>query len=83
MKIVLNASYWGFNLSNKALELYKQKTWKDINKFGRWLERSDSALVEIIELLWVKASWFCAKLIVVEVEDKNYTIKESDWRESV
>ena len=85
MKIVINAKYGGFSLSEAALTLYKAKkniTEDDVYDFD--LERNDSVLVEIVEKLGEDANDDYSKLKIVEIpDDVQWQIVEYDGWEHV
>ena len=106
MKVVINADYGGFSLSDDAIREYakrkgitlveeKNERWGDItfykdsvsedNYFNeRELERNDSVLVEVVELLKDKANGRFACLKVIEIpEDVDWYIEEYDGNEWV
>lgn len=86
MKIVINAKYGGFSLSEAALTLYKAKkniTEDDFYYFD--IERNDPLLIEIIEKLGDDANGEYSKLKIVEIPDdiKCWEIAEYDGWEYV
>jgi len=82
MKVVINADYGGFSLSEEAYKFLGLK-W-DGYGFAFTDERSDLKLVECVEKLGEKANGECAKLKVIEVPDEvKYEIEEYDGREHV
>ena len=106
MKVVINADYGGFGLSDEAIREYakrkgltlveeKNEKWNDItfykdsvaedNYFNeRELERNDSVLVEVVELLKDKANGRFACLKVIEIpEDVDWYVEEYDGIEWV
>jgi hypothetical protein len=118
-KIVYNACYGGFGLSEAALRLYAEKKglpffiWKDpkyssdmfqlyftadpsgmteidsefyekYSLYGREFERTDPALVEVVEELGDKANGSCAKLRMIALPaGTKYRIEEYDGFETV
>ena len=105
-KVVYNACYGGFVLSNEAIRLYlklkeipfeerKDKynntmfckpsgtDWSLYETIDR-VNRTDPALVQVVETLGVKANGSCAKLRIVDIpEGTMYRIDEYDGFESV
>jgi hypothetical protein len=83
MKVVINADYGGFSLSDEAIELYAK--YKGINftkeetshgsiyyEGDEWfndrdINRSDTQLVRVVQELGEKANGFCAKLKIVNI----------------
>ena len=83
MKIVINSCYGGFDLSNKALELYNTLANADVQYAGD-LERNDPILVHVVETLGDNANGRFAKLRIVEIPDNvNWIISEYDGNESI
>lgn len=81
-KIVINACYGGFSLSEQA---YKEigLEW-DTYGFAHEKERDDPGLVAVVEKLGDKASGDCANLRVVEVpDDVDWEIEQYDGFEWV
>jgi hypothetical protein len=80
-KVVINACFGGFGLSNKAvarlreLGLEFQLEWD--------IPRHHPLLVQVVEELGEKASGSHAKLEVVEINSNLYKIDEYDGLESV
>jgi hypothetical protein len=83
-KIVVNACYGGFGLSDEAMQLYR--TYKGITG-DLWVHdiaRHDPALVRVVEELGGKrASGSCARLVIEEIAGKLYRITEYDGYEGV
>lgn len=85
MKLVVNARYGGFVLSNEALEkLQKLKGTERIN-LDDDKTRADKDLVSIVEELGSKASENLSDLRVVEIpnEATDYYIENYDGVETV
>jgi hypothetical protein len=118
-KVVINACYGGFGLSEEALRLYAQKkglefyVWRDpksksdvfnlyftsdpsgmdlmdsefYRKYSLWdhnIERTDPALVEVVEELGEKANGRSAKLVVEDLPKGTlYRITEYDGFEDI
>lgn len=86
MKIVINAKYGGFGLSETALGLYKHKKNITDEEFGSYeIERDDPVLVEIVEKLGDDVNDKYSKLKIVEIPDdvKCWVIEEYDGWETV
>lgn len=86
MKIVINAKYGGFGLSETALALYKARKHLADDEFSYFdLERNDPVLVEIVEKLGEDADDLYSKLKVVEIPDdiKCWEIVEYDGCEHI
>lgn len=79
-KIVYNACFGGFGLSDTAEKLYKK-----LNKGIAWDGgRADPILAKVVEILGEKANGDYAKLKIAEVpEGSRYRIDEYDGNESV
>ena len=83
MKVVYNACYGGFGLSDKAIQLYNKKSGSVLAKYD-YPERNDKYLVEVVEELGKLADGFCSKLRIKEIPDgASYEIDEYDGYESV
>jgi len=83
-KIVINACYGGFGLSEEAIDLYKElkNTKEDI--YSGDISREDICLIEVIERLGYRADGRYSELKIVEIpDDVDYTIKEYDGIEWV
>lgn len=79
-KVVYNACYGGFGLSKEAIQYLKDKHGLNSNEE---FERHDKRLVDVVEVLGDKASGFCAKLAIAEIDSPMYRIDEYDGFESV
>jgi hypothetical protein len=82
MKVVVNTCYGGYSLSEEA---YKELglEWKG---YGHAFDddRSNPALVEVVEKLGERADGQCARLEVVEVPDgTEWEIEDYDGKEWV
>ena len=84
-KIVYNACYGGFSLSQAAIDRYLELTGReDDDLYDRGIERTDPALVQVVEELGAKANGMCAELFITEVPAGTlYRIDEYDGLESV
>lgn len=85
-KIVYNACYGGFGLSSTALSRYKEikglSSDEDIHDYV--IDRTDLALIQVIEELGDKANGCFSKLCITELpEGTLYRIDEYDGREKV
>jgi len=80
-KVVINACYGGFVLSQKALDEYKKRS--DRKDYYN-IDRDDPVLIEIIEEMGKEADGLCSSLVVVEVPKfLKYSIDEYDGLEWV
>lgn len=77
-KIVINAEYGGFSLSDEAIEIYKdKKNIVDKNFYYYDIERDDPILVELVE-----SEIDTEVLKVVEIPDNiDWVIEEYDGNE--
>lgn len=76
-KIVVNACFGEFNLSDLALRELGLEYACDI-------ERSDPALIEVVERFGAEANGICSALDVIEIDDDyDYVIDDYDGYESV
>ena len=86
MKIVINACFGGFSLSDLACEELSKRKGKDFSEydFDSFYERTDKDLIEVVENLRDKANGSFSKLKIVEIpDDVNWTIKDYDGKERV
>lgn len=83
MKVVINACYGGFSLSEKAVMRYAEI--KGLTLYPeREIPRNDPALVQVVQELGVEASGRCAALVIVEIPDGvAWQIEEYDGYEHV
>jgi hypothetical protein len=84
MKVVINACFGGFGLSNEAIRRIRdlKGITKDIDIWG--IDRSDPALVQVIEELGKAVNGSYADLRVVEIpDDVEWHIHEYDGLEHV
>ena len=84
-KVVYNATYGGFFLSEKAFARYAEITGKHLS-FGesRALPRHDPALIQVVEELGDDANGACAALLIGEVPaGTKYRIAEYDGLEGI
>lgn len=78
-RVVINACYGGFGLSEEAVMLYEKRSGK---AFHRYLPRDDGVLVQVVEELGDRASDHYSKLEVVHIPEYiEWSIKESDGKE--
>jgi len=83
-KVVYNACFGGFGLSDAAKERYAELTGADVSNYHRWdFTRHDPALVQVVEELGDAASGFCGNLQIAEIEGSVYRIDEYDGAETV
>lgn len=84
-KVVYNACYGGFSLSEGAIARYKEiKGSVPDNFYPRDIERDDPALVQVVEELGSKANGHCAALQIEDVpKGTEWRIDEYDGNESV
>ena len=86
MKIVINAKYGGFGLSETAIGLYKARKNITDDEFSLCeIDRDDPTLVEIVEKLGDDANDKYSKLKIVEIPDdvKCWEIVEYDGWEHI
>lgn len=78
-KIVINACFGGFELSEKAVSILGE------GYAYEWdIQRDDPELIRVVEALGEEANGECAQLKVVEIpEDVAWEIKEYDGNEYV
>lgn len=85
-KIVYNACYGGFALSKTALQHYKKLKGidSDTSVWASDISRSDTALVETVELLGSAANGSFSDLQIVDIPaGTRYRIDEYDGFEEV
>lgn len=77
MKIVVNRCYGGFELSEKAMDVLKEKGYEEEElfkfRFGDCL-RNTNDLIKIVEELGNEANGWGSTLKVIEIPDNN-----TDW----
>lgn len=87
VKIVYNACYGGFSLSEKAVEKYaelKGLSYFALEAGGRDIPRNDPALAQVVEELGREADGDCAKLLIYEIPaGTKYYIDEYDGMEHI
>ena len=96
MKVVINSSYGGFDLSQEAIKYIGMKSRDDylstkkprITEDELWsswkIERHDPKLVDVVEKLGTKSWGFCAQLKVVEIPNgTDYYIYDYDGMETI
>ena len=78
-KIVINACFGGFELSEKAVSILGE------GYAYEWdIQRDDPELVRVVEALGEEANGECAQLKVIQIpEDVAWEIKEYDGSEHV
>ena len=86
-KIVYNACYGGFSVSQDVLNRYAELVGKPVEEYNVYedFDRADPILIQVIEELGLeKSSGWCAKLRFRELEPGTlYRIEEYDGYESV
>lgn len=91
MKVVKNACYGGYGLSDKAINRLSEITGKSreqcVNDYDFGFEKETriaSELIQVIEELGEDASGTCAKLVIVEIpDDVIWEIEEYDGWETI
>ena len=87
MKIVINVSYGGFGLSEKAVELYETLAGMPTDehlKHTGFLGRDDPILIQVVEQLGKLAEDALAELKIVEIPNGiEWQIEEYDGKEWV
>lgn len=81
-KVVINARFGGFSLSNKALKYLKDTFNYETDTYSD-MERHDPRLVETVEALGEEAGGKFAKLHVETIAGNLYQIEEYDGYENV
>ena len=82
MKVVINTSFGGFDISKEAKALYETITSIEFDRYE--VQRDDPVLVKIVEDLGAEANGNYAKLKVVEIpDDVDWVIEEYDGKEQV
>ena len=80
-KVVYNACYGGFGLSEKARKLLKELKGEEVDYYD--LPRHDKDLVAVVEELGYEANGLCASLRVATINSDRYRISEYDGWEQV
>jgi hypothetical protein len=88
MKLVINAEFGGFSVSQTLLDLYNARTAKSVSGYCAFRdesERSDPELVKLVEQLGPKASHGGGgKLVVQEIPDGvSWSITDYDGSEGI
>ena len=85
MKVVINRCHGGFDLSDQAEQLYKErKGITDKNWYYRDIPRNDPVLVQIVEELGDAADTRYSELAAIDIpDDVEWTICEYDGLEWV
>jgi hypothetical protein len=82
MKVVINAQYGGFGLSEFAIKKIEEIKGEKISEWD--IERTDKDLIYIVEKYKQKCDGFCSTLKIVEIpDDVDWQIDEYDGLESV
>ena len=82
MKVVYNACFGGFRLSDKAIKEYKRRSKTSDVEIWR-IARHDPILISIVEELGEEANGDYSDLKVKYIEGNKYRINEYDGNESV
>ena len=83
MKIVINACYGGFSLSDRGLARYNELTGHNQTYYYD-IQRDDPHLVQVIEELGFWSGGYYSKLKIVEIpDDVDWQIQEYDGNEWV
>ena len=85
MKIVINKCYGGFGLSRKAMLRYAEiKGFSEQTIYDRDIDRTDPALIQVVEELGLGAAGSAADLAIVNIpDDVEWHIEEYDGNEWV
>ena len=86
MKVIINTDFGGFGISEKAFELYKQRTGFESLPSHRCDEyyRDDPIMISVIEELAEEGNDRYSSLEVVEIpDDYGYAIDEYDGLETI
>lgn len=87
-KIVINCSWGGFRLSDKAIKRFielapSHSCIEDGYLEDSSIDRHDPILVQVVEELGLEANGDMSKLGIVEISGNLYFINEYDGKESV
>lgn len=83
VKVVYNACYGGFGLSDKAKERYKELSGKKA-VYDSEMDRTDPFLVQVVEEFGARAGGDYGKLKIADVPPgTHYRIDEYDGYESI
>ena len=86
-KVVINACFGGFGLSDEAITMYRERTGIAAGERATYadeLARDDYHLVYVVETLGEKANSSYAKLKVVEIPaEVDWEIAEYDGNEHI
>lgn len=88
-KVVYNACFGGFGLSKEAATMLNSLKGEEVCSLqygclNKGVTRHDPDLVKVVETLGSeRASGFCARLAIEEIEGNIYQIDEYDGNESV
>jgi len=88
MKVVYNEFCGGFSLSEEAIRLGREISgdpeWRDLERIGLEMDRSDPVLVQVVETLCDKAGAPGTSLAIADVPTgTRYRIDEYDGSETV
>lgn len=84
-KVVYNACFGGFSLSDKAIAYLRAEhsVTEDEYHVRRDMARHDPRLVDVVEKLGADANGMCANLVIAEIDGNLYRIDEYDGSECV
>jgi len=85
-KVVYNACYGGFSLSERAVDRYRELSGIRLigrEDDGRDIPRHDPHLVAVVEEMGEEANGQCAALKIEEIDGRMYRIDEYDGAECV
>ena len=84
MKIIINKSFGGFNISKKALDLFYERIGTEITDLYVMDLRANPELISIVEELGKESYGAFSELKVIEIpDDIDYYISDYDGIESV
>jgi len=89
-KVVINACYGGFGLSDEAIAMYRERKGiaaDERTTYADELARDDADLIAVVEALRENANAHYSELKVVKVpmwlQEKGWTIEEYDGAEHI
>ncbi len=83
MRVIYNACFGGYGLSEKAKKLYNEKAGGSVKYYGN-IARHDPILVSVIEELGEEANGMCSELALIDIpEGYDYVIDEYDGLERI
>lgn len=85
MKIAINSTWGGFQLSDKALQYLFKLTENKYSPYGTDIERNDPFLIQVCEELAHEASFCKGQIKIVEIPDDvtNFYIIDYDGQETI